>query len=83
MDSELQTPAQFLRVRQRQVVHLLCLLMAILTYRALANTNRPKLPSRKLILKRRRIREQLLHDLSNGGQCRELIRMSEQAFKKL
>nr|KAJ0194349.1 hypothetical protein LSAT_V11C800392590 [Lactuca sativa] len=83
MDSDQQTPAQFLRVRQMQVVYLIYLLMAILTHRALANTNRPKLPSRKLILKRRRIHEQLLHDLSNGGQCRELIRMSEQAFKKL
>nr|KAJ0216805.1 hypothetical protein LSAT_V11C300117690 [Lactuca sativa] len=81
MDSELQTPAQFLRVGQRQAVHMLFLLMAILTHRALANTNRPKLPSRKLILKRQRIREQLLHDLSNDVSS--LLRNCALSYNKL
>ncbi|KAL4556205.1 hypothetical protein LXL04_038849 [Taraxacum kok-saghyz] len=83
MDYDVSTPAQFLRDRERQVVHLICLLTAILTQRILANANRPKLPSRKLIRKRRRIREELLDDLQNGGHCRDQIRMSEHAFKKL
>ena len=83
MDYDVSTPAQFLRDRERQVVHLICLLTTILTQRILANANRPKLPSRKLIRKRRRIREELLDDLQNGGHCRDQIRMSEHAFKKL
>nr|KAJ0189071.1 hypothetical protein LSAT_V11C800424190 [Lactuca sativa] len=55
----------FLKLRQMQVVHLICLLMAILAHHKLT------------------IKNQFLHNLSNGGQCRELIRMSVQAFKNL
>nr|KAJ0210344.1 hypothetical protein LSAT_V11C400180810 [Lactuca sativa] len=66
MDNDLSSPAHIMKSRQTQVVHLICLLMAILAQSRLTITN-----------------QQLLHNLSNGGKCRELIRMSEQAFKKL
>ncbi|KAL6539162.1 hypothetical protein OROGR_011811 [Orobanche gracilis] len=83
MDNELSTPAIVLRARQMQVVHLLCLLMAIVAQRRLSKKDGPKLPSEKLILRRRRVREEVLDDLINGGKCRKPIRLSDQAFKKL
>nr|KAJ0227500.1 hypothetical protein LSAT_V11C100005000 [Lactuca sativa] len=83
MDNELPSPAYILKSRQMQVVHLICLLMAILAQCKLTINNGPNLPTRETLLKRRRVREELLHNLSNGGQCRELIRMSVQTFKKL
>ncbi|KAL6575356.1 hypothetical protein OROMI_012641 [Orobanche minor] len=57
--------------------------MAILTQRRLSNKNHPNLPTKLVVLRRRRVREELLDNLLNGGKCRELIRISEQAFKKL
>ncbi|CAI9260811.1 unnamed protein product [Lactuca saligna] len=83
MDIDLPSPAHILKSRQMQVVHLICLLIAILVQHKLTIKNGPNLPTRETLLKRRRVREELLHNLSNGGQCRQLIRMSEQAFKKL
>ncbi|CAI9286136.1 unnamed protein product [Lactuca saligna] len=83
MDIDLPSPAHILKSRQMQFVHLICLLIAILVQRKLTINNDPNLPTRETLLKRRRVREELLHNLSNGGQCHQLIRMSEQAFKKL
>ncbi|CAI9295162.1 unnamed protein product [Lactuca saligna] len=83
MDIDLPSPGHILKSRQMQVVHLICLLIAILVQRKLTINNGPNLPTRETLLKRRRVREELLHNLSNDGQCRQLIRMSEQTFKKL
>ncbi|KAI3749692.1 hypothetical protein L2E82_20308 [Cichorium intybus] len=83
MDNSLPTPALILRTRQMQMANLICLLMVILTQRRLSKKKSPTLPTKEVILRRQRVREEVLHDLSNGGKCRELIRMSLQAFKKL
>ncbi|KAL7602888.1 hypothetical protein Lser_V15G18984 [Lactuca serriola] len=49
----------------------------------MANIKRVRLPTRKVILKRQVVREELLHNLLDGGQCRDLIRMSENTFRRL
>ncbi|XP_023767600.2 uncharacterized protein LOC111916207 [Lactuca sativa] len=49
----------------------------------MANKKRVRLPTRKVILERQVVREELLHNLLEGGQCRDLIRMSENAFRRL
>nr|KAJ0201482.1 hypothetical protein LSAT_V11C600337790 [Lactuca sativa] len=83
MDNDLPSPSHILKSRQIQVVHLIFLLMAILAQRKLTINNGPNLPTCETLLKRRRVREELLHNLSNGGQFRERIRIREPAFKKL
>nr|KAJ0215105.1 hypothetical protein LSAT_V11C300154540 [Lactuca sativa] len=83
MDNDLPSPTHILKSRQMQVLHLICLLMAILEQRKITINNGPNLPTRETLLKCRRVHEELLHNLSNGGQCHEVIRMSVQAFKKL
>ncbi|KAI3507712.1 hypothetical protein L1887_22703 [Cichorium endivia] len=83
MDNTLPTPALVLRTRQMQMANLICLLMVILTQRRVSKKKSPTLPTKEVILRRQRVREEVLHDLSNGGKCRELIRMSLQGFKKL
>ncbi|XP_052622257.1 uncharacterized protein LOC128127641 [Lactuca sativa] len=49
----------------------------------MANKKRVRLPTRKVILERQAVREELLHNLLEGGQCRDLIHMSENAFRRL
>ncbi|XP_052625881.1 uncharacterized protein LOC111900901 [Lactuca sativa] len=49
----------------------------------MANKKRVRLPTRKVILERQAVREEMLHNLLEGGQCRDLIRMSENAFRRL
>ncbi|KAL7594525.1 hypothetical protein Lser_V15G28368 [Lactuca serriola] len=49
----------------------------------MANKKRVRLPTRKVSLERQVVREELLHNLLEGGQYRDLIRMSENAFRRL
>ncbi|XP_052622595.1 uncharacterized protein LOC111896182 [Lactuca sativa] len=49
----------------------------------MANKKQVRLPTRKVILERQVVREELLHDLLEGGQCCDLIRTSENAFRRL
>nr|KAJ0213764.1 hypothetical protein LSAT_V11C400162190 [Lactuca sativa] len=83
MDAPVLNPAHALRARQLQVVNLICLLLTFITQRNMANKKRVRLPTRKVILERQAVREELLHNLLEGGQCRHLIRMSENAFRRL
>ena len=83
METPVLKPAHALRARQLQVVNLICLLLTFITQRNMANKKRVRLPTRKVIIERQAVREELLHSLLEGGQCRDLIRMSENAFKRL
>nr|KAJ0214489.1 hypothetical protein LSAT_V11C400206730 [Lactuca sativa] len=83
MDTLVLNPAHALRSRQLQVVNLIFLLLTFITQRNMANIKRVRLPTRKVILKRHVVREELLHNLLEGGQCRDLIRMSENTFRRL
>nr|KAJ0223560.1 hypothetical protein LSAT_V11C200090390 [Lactuca sativa] len=83
MDTPVLNPTHVLRARQLQVVNLICLLLTFITQRNMANKKRVRLPTRKVILERQVVREELLHNLLEGGQCRDLIRMSENAFRRL
>ncbi|CAI9300997.1 unnamed protein product [Lactuca saligna] len=49
----------------------------------MANKKRVRLPTRKVILERQSVREELLHNLLEGGQYRDLIRMSENVVRRL
>nr|KAJ0203101.1 hypothetical protein LSAT_V11C500239260 [Lactuca sativa] len=57
--------------------------MAIVIQRRLSKRNNHNLISKEDMLKRQLERERLLHKLLKGGKCRELIRVSEQDFRKL
>nr|KAJ0205401.1 hypothetical protein LSAT_V11C500278270 [Lactuca sativa] len=83
MDTSVLNPARALRARQLQVVNLICLLLTFITQCNMANKKRVRLPTRKVILERQAVREELLHNLLEGGQCRDLIRMSENSFRRL
>ncbi|CAI9287811.1 unnamed protein product [Lactuca saligna] len=83
MDAPVLNPAHALRARQLQVVNLICLLLTFITQRNMANKKQVRLPTRKVILEGQAVREELLHNLLKGGQCRDLIRMSENAFRRL
>nr|KAJ0217647.1 hypothetical protein LSAT_V11C300112400 [Lactuca sativa] len=67
--------------RRRLVVTLM--FMAIVIHRRLSKKNNHNLLSKEELLKRQLERERLLHKLIKGGKCRELICVSEQAFRKL
>ncbi|PWA53946.1 harbinger transposase-derived nuclease domain-containing protein [Artemisia annua] len=45
--------------------------------------NRANLPTKDVILHRKNVREEMLHNLSTSGKCRDIIRMSEKAFTTL
>ncbi|XP_052627192.1 uncharacterized protein LOC122197547 [Lactuca sativa] len=49
----------------------------------MANKKRVRLPTRKVILQIQAVWEELLHNLLEGGQCRDLIHMSENTFRRL
>nr|KAJ0226680.1 hypothetical protein LSAT_V11C100010150 [Lactuca sativa] len=49
----------------------------------MANIKRVRLPTIKVILERQVVREELIHNLLEDGQCRDLIRMTENAFRRL
>ncbi|KAL4561033.1 hypothetical protein LXL04_033194 [Taraxacum kok-saghyz] len=57
--------------------------MAFIIQRRLSKNKKPNVPIEEDALIRKLEREKLLHRLLHGGKCRELIRVSEQAFKKL
>ncbi|PWA56428.1 myb/SANT-like domain-containing protein [Artemisia annua] len=71
------------RARQLAAVHLVCLLVAFITRRRLTHMNRANLPTKDVILHRKNVREEMLHNLSTSGKCRDIIRMSEKAFRTL
>ncbi|XP_023732696.1 uncharacterized protein LOC111880503 [Lactuca sativa] len=83
MDNPILTPIHVLKARQLQAVNLICLLLTFIIQRRPTNTKLVKLPTRKVILERIVVREELMCNLLNGGQCRDLIRMSENAFMRL
>ncbi|PWA93048.1 harbinger transposase-derived nuclease domain-containing protein [Artemisia annua] len=64
-------------------IHSVCLVVALIAYRRLTNKNRVNLPTRDMMLHRKQVREEMLHDLLTRGKCRQLIRMSENAFRIL
>ncbi|KAI3721365.1 hypothetical protein L2E82_32375 [Cichorium intybus] len=74
MDNQILNPISIIRARQLQAVNLICLLVAFLTRRRLPNIKHANLPTREVLLQRRSVREEMLHDLANSGKCRELIR---------
>ncbi|KAJ9561891.1 LOW QUALITY PROTEIN: hypothetical protein OSB04_007051 [Centaurea solstitialis] len=53
----------------------------IMATKRLHNGNRNNALTREDMLHRRQVREDMLHELLTGGKCRQLIRMSENAFK--
>ncbi|XP_076882258.1 protein ANTAGONIST OF LIKE HETEROCHROMATIN PROTEIN 1-like [Bidens hawaiensis] len=65
----------FLAVRRHHlaVVHLVCLVVALIAH----HTHRSR---GEEMLHRRQVREEMLHELATGGKCRQIIRMSENAF---
>lgn len=70
------------RSQHLAAIHLVCLVIVLIVYRV--NHTRTRLvPTQQVMRHRRRVREELLHDLATSGNCRELIRMSENAFKLL
>ncbi|KAJ0510471.1 hypothetical protein HanOQP8_Chr11g0415231 [Helianthus annuus] len=83
MDNQIREAAELLRARQLQATNLICFLVAFVALRRLSTRNRANLPTNDEIIQRRYVREEMLHDLSNGGKCRELICMSEKAFMTL
>ncbi|KAI3795804.1 hypothetical protein L1987_38464 [Smallanthus sonchifolius] len=83
MYNHLLNTAHVVRARQLQVVNLICLLVVLITRHRLSTKKDANLPTRDEILQRRYVREEMLHDLSNSGKCRDLIRMSEKAFMTL
>lgn len=74
---------RLIRERQLAAVHLICLVLSLLMRRRLQQVNSIALPSRELVLHRQQVRNELLNDLSVSGKCREIIRMSKDAFCKL
>ncbi|KAJ0520767.1 putative harbinger transposase-derived nuclease domain-containing protein [Helianthus annuus] len=83
MDNQIREATELVRARQLQAANLICFLVAFVALRRLLNRSRANLPTNDEILQRRYVREEMLHDLSNGGKCRELIRMSGKAFMTL
>ena len=83
MFERILTIRRVVRARQLAAVHLICLLLAVITRRRLNHTNHASLPTRDVILQRRSVREEMLNNLSTSGKCRDVIRMSIQAFRKL
>ncbi|KAI3508729.1 hypothetical protein L1887_23742 [Cichorium endivia] len=73
MDNRILNPIFIIRARQLQAVNLICLLVAFITRRRLSNIKHANLPTRDVLLQRRSVREEMLHDLANSGKCRELI----------
>ena len=77
------TIRRVVRTRQLAAVHLVCLLVSFITRRRLTHMNRAKLPTKDVILHRKNVREEMLHNLSTSGKCRDVIRMSMNAFRTL
>ena len=77
------TIRRVVRARQLAAVHLVCLLVSFITRRRLTHMNRANLPTKDVILHRKNVREEMLHNLSTSGKCRDIIRMSEKAFSTL
>ncbi|KAI3715589.1 hypothetical protein L6452_22575 [Arctium lappa] len=71
------------RTEQLAVVHLVCLVVHYIIHRTRQNRNEISLPTRDMRLHRQRVRDEMLSSLSSSGKCREIIRMSETAFKIL
>ncbi|KAI3771568.1 hypothetical protein L6452_02733 [Arctium lappa] len=71
------------RTQQLAVVHLVCLVVHYIIHRTRQNRNEISLPTRDMRLHRQRVRDEMLSSLSSSGKCREIIRMSETAFKIL
>ncbi|PWA49620.1 myb/SANT-like domain-containing protein [Artemisia annua] len=59
------------------------LVVVFIAYRRLHNRNRNNAPTRDMMLHRQQVREEMMHNLITSGKCRQLIRMSENAFKTL
>ena len=81
MNIVMPTQADIYKKRQRLVITLM--FMAFIIQRRLSKNKKPNVPIEEDALTRKLEREKLLHRLLHGGKCRELIRVSEQAFKKL
>ena len=64
-------------------IHLVCVVVVLITHRMLHNGNRNNALTREDMLHRWQVREEMLHELSTGGKCWQLIRMSWNAFKIL
>ncbi|PWA35973.1 harbinger transposase-derived nuclease domain-containing protein [Artemisia annua] len=69
--------------QQLAAIQSVCLVLALIAYRRLTNRNRVNLPTRDMMLHRKQVREEMLRDLLTSGKCRQLIRMSENAFRIL
>ena len=77
------TIRRVVRARQLAAVHLIVLLVAFVTCRRLNHMNRANLPTKELSLHLKNVREKMLHNLSTSGKCRDVIRMSMNAFRTL
>ncbi|KAK1427138.1 hypothetical protein QVD17_15821 [Tagetes erecta] len=83
MDDRILRVSRVVRARQLQAASVICLMVAFTTRHRLSTKKHANLPTKDEILQRQYVREEMLRDLSNGGKCRELIRMSEKAFMTL
>ncbi|KAK9058168.1 hypothetical protein SSX86_023008 [Deinandra increscens subsp. villosa] len=83
MDNQIVNTFHVMRARQLHAATLICLLVGFITRNRLSAKKKANLPTRDEILQRRYVREEMLHDITNSGKCRELIRMSEKAFMTL
>ncbi|GJZ82226.1 retrovirus-related pol polyprotein from transposon TNT 1-94 [Tanacetum coccineum] len=66
--------------QQLAAIHLVCQMVAFIAYNRLHKRSRVNLPIRDMMLHREKVRKEVLNDFSTSGKCRDLIRMSENAF---
>ncbi|GJT39655.1 putative nuclease HARBI1 [Tanacetum coccineum] len=71
------------RTQHLAAIHAACLVLVLIAHRRFTNRNSINVPTRDSMLHRQEVREEMLHDLLTSGKCRQLICMSENAFKIL
>lgn len=71
------------RSRHLTTIHLVCLSIVLNAHHRFRKRNLVNVITQEERLHRRQVREEMLHDLSTSGKCRELICMNENAFKLL
>nr|XP_043624113.1 putative nuclease HARBI1 [Erigeron canadensis] len=73
MDDEIYLGTQHLAA-----INLVCLVVALIIHRR--RCNRKCLIDPEMMLHNKKVRQEILHNLTTSGKCRKLIRMSENAF---
>ena len=80
MDDDLYVMA---KKHQLAAIYAASLVVVFIVYRRLHNRNHYNARTRDMMLHRQKVREEIMHNLRTSGKCRQLIRMSENAFKTL